>query len=129
MWHPPSQWSWSDVARIAAKSAATLALATALGDTPTLSPTFMRVATAMMWAAYTVFWTLPPESLKGDGAAGGIALIDTLGRLGGLVSPTIIGGTQSVTGNPHARLHLIVAPLAVGAITLIRIRPAHTADA
>lgn len=40
-----------------------------------------------MWMAYTVFPTIPSTYLKGPAAAGGIALINTIGVLGGFSSP------------------------------------------
>lgn len=45
------------------------------------------VATTAMWMAYTVFWAIPSTYLKGPAAAGGIALINTIGVLGGFSSP------------------------------------------
>jgi MFS family permease len=47
----------------------------------------ITLATALTWAAYTVFWAMPSEHLKGDVAAGGIALINTIGLVGGVISP------------------------------------------
>lgn len=40
-----------------------------------------------MWMAYTVFWAIPSTYLKEPAAAGGIALINTIGVLGGFLSP------------------------------------------
>ncbi|WP_415869239.1 hypothetical protein [Burkholderia ubonensis] len=40
-----------------------------------------------MWMAYTVFPTIPSACLKGPAAAGGIAVINTIGALGGFSSP------------------------------------------
>lgn len=84
-----------------------------------ISLTCMTIATAMLWASYTVFWAMPSEYLKGDGAAGGIALINTIGLAGGFLSPTIIGWTKSVTGSMQAGLLVMVALLLLGACVLI----------
>jgi MFS-type transporter involved in bile tolerance (Atg22 family) len=105
----------------------TLALATFFGGGLAVSLTCMTIATAMMWSAYTVFWAMPSEHLKGDAASGGIALINTIGLVGGFLSPTIIGWAQSATGSLHAGLYVMVALLAVGALGLIAMRPARAA--
>ncbi len=49
-----------------------------------------------MWAAYTVFWAIPSQYLQGEAAAGGIALINSIGLLGGFLSPSIIGWIKTV---------------------------------
>jgi MFS-type transporter involved in bile tolerance (Atg22 family) len=104
-----------------------LALATFFGGDLAISLSCMTIATAMMWSAYTVFWAMPSEHLKGDAASGGIALINTIGLIGGFLSPTIIGWAQSATGSLHAGLYVMVALLAIGALVLITMRPARAA--
>lgn len=86
---------------------------------------FMTIATMMMWVSYTVFWAIPSDYLKGDTAAGGIALINTIGLLGGFLSPTIIGFAQSATGSLQAGLFVMVALLVIGAALLLAIRVPH----
>lgn len=85
---------------------------------------FLTVATMTMYAAYTVFWAIPSEHLKGDVAAGGIAFINTIGLLGGFVSPTIIGATASVTGSLHAGLYVMAGMLVLGSFSLATLRRA-----
>jgi len=99
-----------------------LAIATMFGGHLAASLTFMTIATLMMWASYTVFWAIPSDYLKGDEAAGGIALINTIGLFGGFLSPTIIGFAQSLTGSLHAGLYVMVALLVIGAGLLMAIR-------
>ena len=79
----------------------------------------MTIATSMIWAAYTVFWAIPSQYLKGDAAAGGIALINTIGLIGGFLSPTIIGAIHSATGSMAAGLLVMVALLVAGAAVLV----------
>jgi D-galactonate transporter len=104
----------------------TLAIATFYGGQLAISLTCITIATAMMWVAYTVFWAMPPEYLKGDAASGGIALINTIGLIGGFLSPTIIGWARTATGNLQAGLYVMVVLLAIGAFVLIAMRPAGT---
>jgi D-galactonate transporter len=52
------------------------------------------------------FWALPCEFLTGFSAAAGIALINSVGNLGGLVGPYMIGAIATRTGNFYGGLAL-----------------------
>ncbi|MFP3184802.1 MAG: MFS transporter, partial [Paraburkholderia sp.] len=82
----------------------------------------ISVATASMWMAYTVFWAIPPAYLKGTAAAGGIALINTIGVLGGFLSPIAIGWLRTMSGDFRAGLWMMVGVMATGAVLLAAIR-------
>jgi MFS family permease len=58
-------------------------------------------------ASIPAFWALPPRILTGAGAAGGIALINTLGQLGGIVSPVMVGHIKDATGSTTPALYAI----------------------
>jgi MFS family permease len=60
-------------------------------------------------ASIPAFWALPPKLVSGAGAAGGIALINTLGQLGGIVSPIAVGRIKDLTGSTTPALYLIGA--------------------
>ncbi len=51
----------------------------------------LAVIGAGVVASIPAFWALPPKLVTGAGAAGGIAVINTLGQLGGIVSPVMVG--------------------------------------
>lgn len=87
------------------------------------SLTCLALGTALLWAAYTVFWSIPPQYLKGTAAAGGIAVINTIGLLGGFVSPTLIGLLKSHTGQAESGILAMVAIIAVGALLLAANKP------
>ncbi|MBP0593327.1 MFS transporter [Paraburkholderia sp. LEh10] len=78
----------------------------------------LTAATATMWMAYTVFWAIPAEYIKGPAAAGGIALINTIGLSGGFWGPAAIGWARAATGNSHLAL-LVMAIMPVIACLLI----------
>jgi MFS family permease len=67
----------------------------------------LAVMGAGVVAAIPAFWALPPKLVTGVGAAGGIALINTLGQLGGIVSPVVVGRIKDVTGSTTPALYLI----------------------
>ncbi len=52
-------------------------------------------------------WPLPMSMLSGRAAAGGIALIVSLGGLGGFVGPYLIGWILEVTGRFDAALMFV----------------------
>ncbi len=85
--------------------------------------TFLTLATTMMWVAYTVFWAIPSQYFKGDTAAGGIAVINTIGLTGGFLSPTVIGYTKSITGNSDSGLLVMAAILILGSLILAANKP------
>lgn len=89
------------------------------GTSLPITLTAITIATAAMWASYTVFWAMPSDYLKGDSAAGGIALINTMGLFGGFLSPTIIGWLKTATGTMESGLMLMVGLLVAGSILLL----------
>lgn len=74
---------------------------------------FLIVSLALMGtgiiASIPAFWALPPKLLAGAGAgaAGGIALINTIGQMGGIVSPVMVGFIKDITGSTTPALYLI----------------------
>lgn len=84
----------------------------------------LTVATAAVYASYTLFWTIPAERLGGQAAAGGIALINSIGLLGGFLSPIVIGNIKTWTGSLQFGLLTIAVGLSFGGLLLIMLRPA-----
>jgi MFS family permease len=106
-----------------------LCIATAAPTQFALSLTAITLATGFMWAAYTVFWAIPSQYLQGEAAAGGIALINSIGLLGGFLSPSIIGWVKESTGSLAGGLYAISALLVAGALLLLVNRPPQSAPA
>ncbi|WP_345814553.1 MFS transporter [Paraburkholderia sp. PREW-6R] len=67
-------------------------------------------------AAKAPLWAMPSTFLSGAGAAAGIAMINSIGNLGGFVGPFAIGWLKSVTGGYAAGLYVVSASLAVSAL-------------
>jgi len=49
--------------------------------------------------ARAILWTIPTRFLSGIGAAGGLALINSVGTMGGFVGPSIMGFLKDATGS------------------------------
>ncbi|HWX00058.1 MFS transporter [Collimonas sp.] len=91
----------------------------------TASLVLLTLAISAFWMAYTVFWAMPSEHIKGQAAAGGIALINTIGLSGGFWGPAIIGWAKVSTGNSHLGILIIAAlPITAACIILVSKPPA-----
>ena len=72
------------------------------------------------------FWPLPSMFLTGSAAAGGIALINAVGNLGGFVGPYMIGWVKDTTGGYSGALYMLGALAFSGAVvTLLLKTPSH----
>jgi MFS family permease len=109
-WHTVSMLTLAAVA---------LLIAALNGASLLITVTSITVATAALWAAYTVFWAMPSDYMKGDTAAGGVALVNTIGLFGGFLSPTIIGYFKTMTGTMQAGLLGMVGILVIGSLLLL----------
>ncbi|OAJ55130.1 MFS transporter [Paraburkholderia ginsengiterrae] len=70
-------------------------------------------------AAKAPLWAMPSVFLSGAGAAAGIAMINSIGNLGGFVGPFMIGWLKNVTGGYSAGLYVVGATLAVSAVVTL----------
>lgn len=70
----------------------------------------------------SVFWAIPPIFLGGTAAAAGIALINSLGNLGGAVGPTVVGSLRGSSGNYTSGLLVLTAALVIEAILVASMR-------
>lgn len=69
----------------------------------------LTVASIGILAAFPVFWSLPSAFLAGTAAAGGIALINSIGNLAGFVAPYMIGWFKTTTGQLSSGLYFVAA--------------------
>jgi ACS family tartrate transporter-like MFS transporter len=70
-------------------------------------------------SAKAPLWAMPSTFLSGAGAAAGIAMINSLGNLGGFVGPFAIGWLKNRTGGYAAGLYVVAATLAVSAVVTL----------
>ena len=68
-----------------------------------------------IYAALPAFWALASRGLHGAAAAGAIALINSLGNVGGFLGPAAIGFVKQRTGSFALSLLAIALCLALGA--------------
>jgi MFS family permease len=91
------------------------------------SSVFLIVSLGLIGAgvltAYTTFWSLPPKVVTGAAAASGIAVINCIGQLGGIVSPIMVGKIIDVTGSITPALYLITGVCGVCALVTLFLFP------
>ena len=76
--------------------------------------------------AQPLFWAIPPTYLSRHAAASGIAVISSLGILGGFVSPIIIGHLRSWTGEAETGLIVMAAVIFAGGLATLMLPKAAT---
>jgi MFS transporter, ACS family, tartrate transporter len=87
---------------------------------PTTTMIVLTVAAIGMFCTFAVFWTLPTAWLSGTGAAGAIALINSIGNLAGFGGPYLIGWVKEATGNTSTGLLVLsLLPLAAGLLVFL----------
>ena len=122
-------WSLSSDARaeriwhvaIAALAGAAGLVGAALFHAPLLALAAMTLALMGAYAAAAVFWTMPPAFLGGTAAAAGIALINSMGNLGGFFGPNIMGWLKQETGSYTAGLGALSLGMLLAAVLVVSI--------
>jgi ACS family tartrate transporter-like MFS transporter len=86
---------------------------------------WMSVAAIGIYGAKAPFWPLPSMFLTGSAAAGGIALINSVGNLGGFAGPYIMGWVKDATGSFKAGLYVLAGfGIAAAVVTLMVVKAA-----
>jgi len=80
-----------------------LALSTYFPD-PVKKMAVLSICAIGLFAIAPLFWTLPTAFLSGTAAAGGIALINSIGNLAGFAAPYAMGYLKDATGGFTAGL-------------------------
>lgn len=99
--------------------------AAALFATSFLGTAFAPVMVLLCFAAFfifgggSLFWSIPPTYLSREAAAAGIAVISSIGILGGFVSPTVMGWIKSLTGSIQMGLAALTVLVIVGGLTIL----------
>jgi MFS transporter, ACS family, tartrate transporter len=104
------------------------ALTAALGLTivsqtsqPVLAMIALTFGAAGLYATLPVFWTLPTASLRGAAAASGLALINSLGNVGGYLGPSLMGYSKDTFGSYSVGLAVLATSLALAGILTLRV--------
>jgi ACS family tartrate transporter-like MFS transporter len=88
----------------------------------------LTVAAMGIYSALVTFWTLPQSFLGGTAAAAGIALVNSIGNLGGFAGPYLMGWLKQSSGGYGLGLAALAAGLMVTAVLVLAMSRALTPD-
>ena len=96
-------------------------IATSLMVDPVMTMTMLVIAAMGQSSTGPTFWTLPTAMLSGTAAAGGIALINALGNLGGFFGPYAFGLIKDATGGSFTvgLMVLALGPIMSASVVLL----------
>ena len=93
-----------------------------------VSMVFFTVSVMGIYASFGPFWAIPHSFLTATAAAGAIAMINSIGNLGGFVGPYAMGHIRDVTGSFNGGLLFLVGCLLSAAGLLISLRKSGEQD-
>jgi len=100
-----------------------LVLIGVFANTPPLAFAALVLAVAGVLSAFAPFWQMPTILLAGTAAAGGIALINSIGNLSGWLGPFVVGWLMDLTGTTSAGLYVVAGIEVLAAVLILRFIP------
>jgi len=89
---------------------------------PIVALVFIGVGAVGIWSALGVFWTIPPTLFTGTAIAGSLALINSIGNLGGFAGPYMMGLARGATGSFSTGLVLLALFMLAGAAAAVMLK-------
>jgi MFS family permease len=102
--------------------------ASAMIENPAAKMVALSIAGFGIFGCLPVFWTLPTAFLSGAAAAGGIALINSVGNLAGFAGPYAMGWLKDATGTYAAGLFSLAAAGLTGMIIVLVLGHDHSLE-
>jgi ACS family tartrate transporter-like MFS transporter len=93
------------------------------GGHPLVAFVCICAAASGIWSTLGPFWSLPTAFLTGTAAAGGVALINSIGNIGGFVGPYVIGYVKETTGSYLNGMIVLSVTLLIAAVLALRVKP------
>lgn len=100
--------------------AAGLLIAVNFATTPAIAIIGLSIATMGALTGLPMFWPVPTALLSAGAAAGGLALINSMGQMAGFLSPYLVGWVKDATGSTDAALYLLAAVIVCGSLLALR---------
>jgi D-galactonate transporter len=110
-------------------AAAGLVLIGQFANVPVLAFSALVVGVSGVLSAFSPFWQIPTTLLTGTAAAGGIALINSIGNLSGWLGPFVVGWLMDITGRTSAGLYVIACLEIAAALLIVLFIPREHATA
>jgi MFS family permease len=87
-----------------------------------VSMAFFTLAVMGVYGSFGPFWAIPASFLSASAAAGAIAMINSIGNLGGFVGPYVMGFIRDATGSFTGGIIFLAACLLTAAVLLMTLR-------
>jgi ACS family tartrate transporter-like MFS transporter len=110
------RWNASAAMMLAAGSL----LMGAAAQQTTIAIAALTAASVGIYSSLPVFWSLSANYLTGASAAAGIALINSVGNIGGFVGSTALGYLKQASGGYRDGLLFLALSLVIGAVLVTR---------
>ena len=91
-------------------------------STTAISLACLSIAALGIWGTLGPLWTMPTAMLRGTATAGGIALVNTIGNVGGFVGPFMVGWARDATGGFAGGLLFLAGCLVAAAAIVLSLR-------
>lgn len=75
-----------------------------------------------IWSTLGPFWSLPTAFLSGTAAAGGVALINSMGNVGGFVGPYVVGYVKETTQSFTSGMLVLASTLVIAGFLALRVK-------
>jgi ACS family tartrate transporter-like MFS transporter len=96
---------------------------------PPLALAAMSIAAIGLYGSKPCFWPIPSKFLTGSAAAGGLALVNSIGNLGGFAGPYVVGWIRDSTKSYTAGLYFLAACALASAVLAYIVVQKRTAEA
>ncbi|EKG32632.1 MFS transporter [Pseudomonas avellanae] len=98
-----------------------LIIAANFATVPLIAILGLTIATMGALTSLPMFWPLPTALLSASVAAGGLALINSIGQMAGFLSPYLVGWIKDQTGSTTLALYSLAALTIVGSLVALRV--------
>jgi len=89
---------------------------------PLLAFICICITASGIWSILGPFWSLPTVFLSGTAAAGGVALINSIGNVGGFVGPSVIAYVKETTQSFTSGMLVLAGTLLLAGFLALRIK-------
>jgi len=88
-------------------------------NSPALTIFVIAITASSIFAILPNFWTLPTQFLTGAAAAAGVALINTIGNIGGFAAPYVTGAVHDWTGGYEMPMFIVGGFMILSAVLMV----------
>ena len=97
-----------------------LVIAVNFATQPAIAILGLTIATMGALTGLPMFWPVPTAMLSAGAAAGGLALINSMGQMAGFLSPYLVGFIKDATGSTDVALYVLAAVIVGGSLLALR---------